>query len=214
MLNQTSDNASASTLNGNKSPLTNDIGSDGISKGGSAKEKRFPCSFCGKAPNKHLFPKQVEIHQRMHTGEKSLGRQMCQASFSHSSNLKRHQRHQLKMHLKVHTGERPFACTHCRKWFSKRSSLRIHHQKMLMAHLLPPLASSGHNLGRLSIRPDADKPYACPTCGKRFAEANYVKKHQTVHTKERPFMCKLCYKSFSFLSNLIRHRSVHNGEKS
>ncbi|XP_045070359.1 uncharacterized protein LOC123484277 [Coregonus clupeaformis] len=49
MLNQTSDNASASTLNGYTSQLTNDSSRDGISKGGSAKEKRFPCSFCGKA---------------------------------------------------------------------------------------------------------------------------------------------------------------------
>ncbi|XP_031683981.1 sal-like protein 3 isoform X1 [Oncorhynchus kisutch] len=72
----------------------------------------------------------------------------------------------------------------------------------------------GSQRGRPSFRTDADKPYACPTCGKRFAEANYVKKHQTVHTKERPFKCKLCYKSFSFQSNLIKHRSVHNGEKS
>uniref|UniRef100_A0A8C7FAX8 C2H2-type domain-containing protein n=1 Tax=Oncorhynchus kisutch TaxID=8019 RepID=A0A8C7FAX8_ONCKI len=71
----------------------------------------------------------------------------------------------------------------------------------------------GSQHGRPSIRTDADKPYACPTCGKRFAEASYVKKHQTVHTKEKPFKCKLCYKSFSFLSNLIRHRSVHNVEK-
>ncbi|XP_064782334.1 uncharacterized protein LOC135506856 [Oncorhynchus masou masou] len=72
----------------------------------------------------------------------------------------------------------------------------------------------GSQCGRPSVRTDADKPYACPTCGKRFAKVNYVKQHQTVHTKERPFMCKLCYKSFSFLSNLIRHRSVHNVEKS
>ncbi|XP_041697563.2 zinc finger protein 205 [Coregonus clupeaformis] len=72
----------------------------------------------------------------------------------------------------------------------------------------------GSQRGRLSIRTDADKPYTCPTCGRRFAKASYVKMHQTVHTKERPFKCKLCYKSFSFLTNLIRHRSVHNGEKS
>ncbi|XP_045071421.1 zinc finger protein 205-like [Coregonus clupeaformis] len=72
----------------------------------------------------------------------------------------------------------------------------------------------GSQCGRPSIKTDADKPYACLTCGKRFAEANYVKKHQTVHTKERPFKCKLCYKSFSFQNNLIRHRSVHNGKKS
>ncbi|XP_041730149.2 zinc finger protein 713-like [Coregonus clupeaformis] len=83
--------------------------------------------------------------------------------------------------------------------------------------VLDPASTSsgviGSQRGRLSVRTDADKPYACPTCGKRFSEANYVKKHQTVHTKERPFKCKLCYKSFSFLTNLIRHRSVHNEEK-
>uniref|UniRef100_A0A8K9XZU3 C2H2-type domain-containing protein n=1 Tax=Oncorhynchus mykiss TaxID=8022 RepID=A0A8K9XZU3_ONCMY len=53
-----------------------------------------------------------------------------------------------------------------------------------------------------------DKPYICPTCGKRFTEATYVKKHQTVHTKERPFKCKLCHKSFSFLTNLTKHSGI------
>uniref|UniRef100_A0A4W5RSG8 C2H2-type domain-containing protein n=1 Tax=Hucho hucho TaxID=62062 RepID=A0A4W5RSG8_9TELE len=150
MLNQTSDNASASTLNGYTSPLTNDSSSDAISRSGG-KEKRFPCSFCGKA---FSFPKQVEIHQRMHTGEKPFGCHLCRASFSHSSSLKRHQRvhtgekpysclqcekrfshqHQLKRHLKVHTGERPFTCTHCGKRFSERRYLRTHQQKMHTAH--------------------------------------------------------------------------------
>ncbi|XP_029621591.1 uncharacterized protein LOC115201858 isoform X2 [Salmo trutta] len=152
MLNQTSDNASSSTLNGYTSPLTNDSSRDEISKGGSAKEKRFPCSFCGKA---FRLPKQVEIHQRMHTGEKPFGCHLCRASFSDSSNLKRHQRvhtgekpyscpqcekrfsrqHHMKMHLKVHTGERPFTCTHCGKRFSERSYLRVHQQKMHTAHV-------------------------------------------------------------------------------
>ncbi|XP_055765258.1 uncharacterized protein LOC129841144 isoform X2 [Salvelinus fontinalis] len=133
MLNQTSDNASASTLNCYTSPLTNYSSRDGI---------------CGKP---FSFPKQVEIH----TGEKPFGCQLCRASFSHLFNLKRHQRvhtgekpfncpqcekrfshqHQLKMHLKVHTGERPFACTHCGKRFSERSYLRIHQKKMHTAHV-------------------------------------------------------------------------------
>ncbi|XP_064781923.1 zinc finger protein 180-like [Oncorhynchus masou masou] len=145
MLNQTSDHASASTVNGYTSLLTNDSSSDAISRSGG-KEKRFPCSFCGKA---FSFCKQVEIHQRMHTGEKPFGCHLCQASFSQSSSLKRHQRvhtgekpyscpqcekrfsrqHQLKMHLKVHTGERPFDCTHCGKRFSERRYLKMHQQK-------------------------------------------------------------------------------------
>ncbi|XP_064781924.1 uncharacterized protein LOC135506472 [Oncorhynchus masou masou] len=110
MLNQTSDNASASTLNGYTSLLTNDSSSN-ISRS----EKRFPCSFCGKA---FSFPKQVEIHQRMHTGEKPFGCHLCRASFSHSSKLKRHQR--------VHTGEKPYSCPQCEKRFSHQHHLKRH----------------------------------------------------------------------------------------
>ncbi|XP_045579116.1 sal-like protein 4 isoform X3 [Salmo salar] len=151
MLNQTSDNASASTLNSYTSPLTNDSSSNTISRSGG-KEKRFSCSFCGKA---FSFRKQVEIHKRMHTGEKPFSCQLCRASFSQSSSLKRHQRvhtgekpfsctqcekrfshqHHLKVHLKIHMEERPFACTHCGKRFSERSYLRIHQQQMHTAHV-------------------------------------------------------------------------------
>nr|XP_046164568.1 uncharacterized protein LOC124001639 [Oncorhynchus gorbuscha] len=143
MLNQTSDNASASTLNGYTSPLTNYSSRDGISKGGSAKEKRFPCSFCGKA---FSFPKQVKIHQRMHTGEKPFVCPLCRASFSHPSNLKRHQRvhtgvkpfsctqchmrftqaGHLKRHQRVHTGEKPYSCPQCEKRFSHQHHLKMH----------------------------------------------------------------------------------------
>ncbi|XP_029621562.1 neurotrophin receptor-interacting factor homolog isoform X2 [Salmo trutta] len=151
MLSQISDNASASTLNGYTSPLTNDSSSNAISCSGG-KVKHFPCSFCGKV---FSFPKQVEIHQRMHTGEKPFSCHLCRASFSHSSSLKRHQRvhtgvkpfsctqcqmrfaqaGHLKRHQRVHTGERPFACTDCGKRFSERSYLRIHQQKMHRAHV-------------------------------------------------------------------------------
>nr|XP_029529648.1 zinc finger and SCAN domain-containing protein 5B-like [Oncorhynchus nerka] len=115
MLNQTSDNASSSTLNGYTSSLTNENSRDGISKGGSAKEKRFPCSFCGIS---FSFPKQVEIHQRMHMGEKAFSCHLCPASFSRSSNLKRHQR--------VHTGEKPYSCPQCAKRFSHHHNMKVH----------------------------------------------------------------------------------------
>uniref|UniRef100_A0A4W5KYR2 C2H2-type domain-containing protein n=1 Tax=Hucho hucho TaxID=62062 RepID=A0A4W5KYR2_9TELE len=110
MLNQTSDNASASTLSGYTSPLTNDSSGNAISRSGG-KEKHFLCSLCGKA---FSFPKQVEIHQRMHMEENLFGCHLCQASFSHSSKLKRH-----------HTDEKPYSCPQCEKRFSHQQQLKM-----------------------------------------------------------------------------------------
>ncbi|XP_045578567.1 uncharacterized protein [Salmo salar] len=75
---ETSDNASASTLNTYTSPLTNDNSSNAISRSGG-KEKRFLCSFYEKA---FSFTKQLEIHQRMHTGEKEFGSRLCENRLS------------------------------------------------------------------------------------------------------------------------------------
>uniref|UniRef100_A0AAZ3SP36 C2H2-type domain-containing protein n=1 Tax=Oncorhynchus tshawytscha TaxID=74940 RepID=A0AAZ3SP36_ONCTS len=176
MLNQTSDNASASTLNGYTSPLTNDSSSIAISRYGG-KEKHYPCSFCGKA---FSFPKQVEIHKRIHTGEKPFSCHLCQASFSHSSSLKRHQRmhtgekpfschlcrasfshsFNLKRHQKVHTGEKPYSCTQCEKRFSRQQRLKMH----LKNHT-------------------GESTFACTQCGKRFSERSCLRIHQQkMHT--------------------------------
>nr|XP_046181975.1 uncharacterized protein LOC124012424 isoform X1 [Oncorhynchus gorbuscha] len=71
----------------------------------------------------------------------------------------------------------------------------------------------GSQCGRPSMRTDPDKPYACPTCGKRFAEVNYVKKHQRVHTGVKPFSCTQCHMRFAQAGDLRRHQRVHTGEK-
>ncbi|XP_052341217.1 zinc finger and BTB domain-containing protein 18-like isoform X7 [Oncorhynchus keta] len=123
MLNQTSDNACVSTLNGYTSPLTHDSSSNAISRSGG-KEKRFPCSFCGKSFN---FPKQMEIHQRMHTGEKPFGCHLCEKRFSHQHHLKRHKR--------VHTGEKPYSCPQCEKRFSRQDQLKMHLKVHMGEHL-------------------------------------------------------------------------------
>ncbi|XP_029605242.1 uncharacterized protein LOC115191594 [Salmo trutta] len=127
----TSDNASASTLNGYTRPLTNVNSCNAISRFGG-KEKRFPCSFCGEA---FSCPQKVEIHQRVHTWEIPFIFTQCHLCFAQAGHLKRYQMvhigeksyscpqcedrfsHQLNIHLKVHTGERPFVCMHCRKRF-------------------------------------------------------------------------------------------------
>ncbi|KAM9530902.1 uncharacterized protein ACWYII_042396 isoform 2-T3 [Salvelinus alpinus] len=169
LLNQTSDNACA--LNVYTSPLTNDSSSNAISRS-DCKEKRFPCSFCGKA---FSFPKQVEVHQRMHTGEKPFSCHLCRASFSHSSSLKRHQMvhtglkpfsctqchmrfaqaGDLKRHQRVHTGEKPFSCPQCEKRFTRQNQLKMH----LKVHT-------------------GERPLTKTHCRKRFSERSYLRIHQ------------------------------------
>ncbi|KAG9342383.1 hypothetical protein JZ751_016378 [Albula glossodonta] len=82
------------------------------------KERLFSCTYCGKAFNR---PKKVEIHQRIHTGEKPFACTFCDKRFADSGNLKKH--------LRVHTGEKPFRCTSCGRTFASIQNLKTHQQR-------------------------------------------------------------------------------------
>ncbi|KAE8301108.1 hypothetical protein D5F01_LYC01274 [Larimichthys crocea] len=95
--------------------------SDGSSGGKNrpgAKERLFVCAYCGKAFNR---PKKVEIHQRVHTGEKPFSCSTCGKTFSEAGNLRKHQR--------VHTGEKPYNCGLCGRGFAWIRNLKTHQQK-------------------------------------------------------------------------------------
>ena len=100
-----------------------------------AKELNFKCDDCGK-PFK--WKRDLDMHKRLHTGEKLLVCSVCNKGFV--------TRQSLLNHVVVHTGEKPFQCALCGGRFTQPANLRTHMKKK---HKDDPAANSSK----------------CPHCG-------------------------------------------------
>ncbi|KAH8851201.1 Zinc finger protein 236 [Schistosoma japonicum] len=54
-------------------------------------------------------------------------------------------------------------------------------------------------------------PYSCPVCHKKFIKPSLLKRHMTIHTKDKSYECALCHARFTQKSSAKTHILLHIG---
>ena len=172
-------------------------------KGYLGPEGMHQCQFCEK---KFQYSTHLQVHERIHTGEKPFKCKYCGKRFNQKSNL--------RGHIRTHTGEKPHKCSECGKAFMWGDSLKLH---MLRHGGERPFkcevcgkgfVSNSYLVSHLIVHSE-EKPYKCEKCNKAYKTKSHLREHSIIHTDEKPFKCEHCEESFRYKQGLQAHLVSH-----
>ena len=70
----------------------------------------------------------MQIHERIHTGEKPYSCDSCDKKFVRSFELTRHKR--------LHSGEKPYSCKYCKNRFRLQHECAVHERQDFLTSLM------------------------------------------------------------------------------
>ncbi|KAK7916091.1 hypothetical protein WMY93_011852 [Mugilogobius chulae] len=169
--------------------------------------KKFQCYVCRKTFGKK---EHLQLHMRVHTGERPFSCPTCDKAFSIKGTLDKH--------MRTHTGEKPYSCSACKKTFSQKSTLdkhtRTHTGEKPYSCSTCDRTFADRSTLRTHVKTHTgEKPYSCSFCMKGFIKRGELDRHVRIHTGEKPFSCSVCNKSFAHCVTLQRHMRSHTGER-
>ncbi|XP_055588517.1 zinc finger protein 82 homolog isoform X2 [Uranotaenia lowii] len=180
----------------------------------NVKEKTFQCPKCTKV---FATKERLTRHHALH--ERDLTCQQC----GHVSE----NGYQYKAHDFSHR-KGLFKCVRCGFPFSSKKALEAHqkleecdrpiekkrHKYVFKKDTKCPYEGCDYRAdtyGAMYVHKRAkhQQQFPCDLCEKRFAFANQLKQHRTIHTGEKPFRCELCMKSFRRMYSYKEHMAIH-----